>query len=87
MCEPAIHVLRSVFTRLVQQKLSASVATLTFFFFFFFAYPPSSAKQSRDSQTGWVPSVALKIKPLEISDIGNLKEHDQQVCFTVYGKP
>ena len=28
MCEPVIHVLRSVFTRLVQQNLFASVATL-----------------------------------------------------------
>ena len=28
MCEPAIHVLRSVFTRLVRQNAFASVATL-----------------------------------------------------------
>ena len=33
MCEPAIHELRSVFTRLVQQNLFASVATLRVLFF------------------------------------------------------
>ena len=32
MCEPAIHVLRSVFTRLVQQNLFASVVTLRVLF-------------------------------------------------------
>ena len=39
MCEPAIHVLRSVFTRLVRKNLFASLATLRVLFF---AYPPSS---------------------------------------------
>ena len=37
MCEPAIHVLKSVFTRLVRQHAFASVATLRVVF----AYPPS----------------------------------------------
>ena len=39
MGEPAIHVLRSVFTRLVQQHLFASVATLRVLFF---AYPTTT---------------------------------------------
>ena len=38
MCEPAIRVLRLVFTRLVQQNLFASVATLRFFF----SYPTTT---------------------------------------------
>ena len=40
MCELAIHVLKSVFTRLVRQNAFASVATLRVAVFF--AYPPSS---------------------------------------------
>ena len=43
MCEPAIHVLRSVFTRLARKNASASVATLRVFLFvclfvFFFVF-------------------------------------------------
>ena len=34
MCEPAIHVLKSVFTKLVRQNAFASVATLRVVFFF-----------------------------------------------------
>ena len=41
MCEPAIHVLMSMFTRLVRHNAFASVATLIFFSFSF-SYPTTT---------------------------------------------